>query len=159
MFPTPSWKKMTCDIASEKCKTGIRSNLCPVDGQNPGPFGMNENILNCPKRTIFQSIFCLQIEVSFTIQSKSKLWQNLKWDEKGRESDIINDNNGRTGYILEVDFEYPEELHDLHIDFPFAPEFMEVESNMLSEKQVEIYKLKTWKEISWYWTYRMKISM
>ena len=63
-------------------------------------------------------------------------------DEKRTESDVINDNNGRTGYILEVDFEYPEELHDLHIDFPFAPEFMEVESYMLSEKQVEIYKLK-----------------
>ena len=49
MFPTPSQQKMTCDIASQKFQTGIRSNLSHVDGQNPGPFGMNENILNCPK--------------------------------------------------------------------------------------------------------------
>ena len=42
MFPTPSQQKMTCDIASQKFKTGIRSNLSHVDGQNPGPFGMNE---------------------------------------------------------------------------------------------------------------------
>lgn len=26
------------------------------------------------------------------------------------------------GYILEVDLDYPRHLHDLHIDFPFAPE-------------------------------------
>ena len=30
-------------------RNGIRSNLSPVDGSNPGPFGMNENSLTCPK--------------------------------------------------------------------------------------------------------------
>ena len=68
-------------------------------------------------------------------------YRNLKWDDKTTEDDIINYNNGRTGYILEVDSEYPKELHDLHNDYPLAPEVLNVEADMLSEKQVEKYKL------------------
>ena len=37
------------------------------------------------------------------------------------------------GYILEVDLEYLENLHDSHSDYPSAPEKLKISSNMLSK--------------------------
>ena len=34
--------------------------------------------------------------------------------------------NGRKGYLLEVDVEYPIKLHDIHNDLPFMPEKMKI---------------------------------
>ena len=37
------------------------------------------------------------------------------------------------GHILEVDLEYPKELHDLHNDYPYCPEHLEITPDMLSD--------------------------
>ena len=55
---------------------------------------------------------------------------NFKWLKNASKIDekfIKNyDKNDDIGYFLKVDIEYPEELHDLHIDLPFLPEKMEI---------------------------------
>ena len=42
------------------------------------------------------------------------------------------------GYILEVDLEYPEELHGAHNAYPLAPERMVVKKEWMSEYQISL---------------------
>ncbi|XP_068695967.1 uncharacterized protein [Montipora foliosa] len=46
--------------------------------------------------------------------------------------------NSKKGSILEVDLAYPKELHDLHNDYPLAPEKVKVNKDMLSNYCQEI---------------------
>lgn len=49
---------------------------------------------------------------------------NFQWcqDEFTAASVLEIPDESPTGYILEVDLDYPKELHDLHKDYPFCPE-------------------------------------
>ena len=51
------------------------------------------------------------------------------------KTDQLNDKvvNLNKGLILEVDLEYPTELHDLHNDYPLGPEKIKVTNEMLSD--------------------------
>ena len=49
------------------------------------------------------------------------------------------------GYFLEVDLEYSDELHELHNDYPLAPEKLAVSYDMLSnycKKIADEYEIK-----------------
>ena len=59
----------------------------------------------------------------------------FKWisDEKIKQIDLGKYKaDGKKGFILEVDIEYPQELHDMHNDYPLAPEKVKVSNDMLS---------------------------
>ena len=61
-------------------------------------------------------------------------YRNFRWVEF---NNVIPKRRG-IGHIYEVDLEYPEELHDLHNDYPCAPEKIKVTDDMLSDYCREI---------------------
>ena len=61
-------------------------------------------------------------------------YSGFKWlNQKTISNFCLNSisKNSSIGYILEVDFEYPSELHDLHNNYPLAPEKFEISQNIL----------------------------
>ena len=74
---------------------------------------------------------------------------NFKWMTHKRISKIDLGKykaDGKKGLILEVDLEYPRELHDMHNDYPVCPEKVKVSKNMLSaycKRIAEKYNIST----------------
>ena len=70
----------------------------------------------------------------------------FKWLKNTDKFDIMSiSDKSSIGYFLEVDLEYPDELHALHNDFPLAPEKIAVSSDMLSKyckKNADEYEIK-----------------
>ena len=76
-------------------------------------------------------------------------YSEFKWLNKNGihrfDVDSIGENSS-IGYILEVDFNYPDNSHELHSDYPLVPEKLEISQNMLSNycrNIVSEYGIKT----------------
>ena len=60
-------------------------------------------------------------------------YEKFGWVKNVDELDLTSINKkSDVGYFLEVDLEYPNELHELHNDYPLAPEKLAVSNDMLS---------------------------
>ena len=61
-------------------------------------------------------------------------YDGFKWLKNVDLFDVMSiSEKSLTGYFLKVDLEYPDELHELHNDYPLAPEKLAVSSDMLSK--------------------------
>ena len=68
----------------------------------------------------------------------------FKWLNREDISDFCLNSiseNSPIGYMLEVDLEYPSELHEFHNDYSLAPEKLEISQNMLSKYIVLILRV------------------
>ena len=67
-------------------------------------------------------------------------YKDIKFVNDFKEEHINSWTDNNVGFLLDVDLEYPKELHDKHVDYPLAPEIMNVEASMLSETQKKYTK-------------------
>ena len=66
--------------------------------------------------------------------SEYLLYERFKWLQNVDEFDMMSiSEKNPIGYLLKVELKYPDELHELHIDYPLAPEKLAVSSDMLSK--------------------------
>ena len=66
--------------------------------------------------------------------SEYLLYERFKWLKNVDEFDMMSiSEKNPIGYLLKVELKYPDELHELHIDYPLAPEKLAVSSDMLSK--------------------------
>ena len=77
--------------------------------------------------------------------SKFLLTSGFKWIDP-KEFDLNKyTNNSSKGCVLEIDLEYPKELHELHSDYPLVPDEIEIKREMLSEYQLntaDLYNIR-----------------
>ena len=67
--------------------------------------------------------------------SKYLLYGVFKWSKNVDKFDVMSISEKRPrAYFLKVDLEYPDELLELHHDYPLAPENLVVSSDMLSKR-------------------------
>ena len=77
--------------------------------------------------------------------SKFLLTSGFKWIDP-KEFDLNKyTSNSSKGCVLEIDLEYPKELHELHSDYPLVPDEIEIKREMLSEYQLntaDLYNIR-----------------
>ena len=85
--------------------------LTYLDFNNLYGWAMNQKLPQCDFEWLFEEEY-----------------ENIDWKEI--------DTEGKVGYVLELDLHYPKELHDLHSDFPLAPNKCKIKNEQLSQYQL-----------------------
>ena len=69
--------------------------------------------------------------------------EGFKWLKNVDEFDVMSINEkSPIGYLLEVDFKYPDKLHELHNDYLLGPKKLAVSSDMLLKYEIKVGDVK-----------------
>ena len=124
---------------------GIRGGMCHAIYRYAK--ANNKYMKNYDKNTASPFLIYLDVNNLFGWGMSQKLpVGNFKWIKKvdlsNLNEDFIKsyDENSGKGYILEIDPEYPKNLHKLHSDLPFLPERMKI--NKCSKFTCTVYDKK-----------------
>ena len=124
---------------------GLRGGICYIAKRHAKVNNKYIENYDPKKSSIFITYLDMNNLYGWTM-SEYLPYGEFKWLENIDEFDInsINKKND-TGYFLEVNLEYPDNLHELHNDYPLAPERFAISNNMLSKyckKIADKYKIK-----------------
>ena len=93
------------------------------------------------KQNLRYKLFILTYNLYEHAMSQYLPYFNFKWVkniDKIKQKLMSIKSNSSTGYILEVGLEYPQELNDIHNDYPLAPEKINIPKEWLSDYSLEI---------------------
>ncbi|XP_058986227.1 uncharacterized protein LOC131806273 [Musca domestica] len=130
------------------CKNGIRGGLTQCSNRHS--VANNEDAPNYNSAKPEVNIYYLDVNNLYgTVMTECLPEKDFRWVE-GYEMEKFNDpavilsipDNAPTGFILEVDIEYPPHLHDKHNDLPFLAEKKCVEGSK-TEKLIADFTDKT----------------
>ena len=126
----------------EMIEKGLRGGMCQVshkEAKANNKYMMDDYNANRPSHYInyldANNLYGLAMSMKLPIGK-------LKWIKKILTETMIMDwnENDDNAYILEVDLEYPQEIHDEQADYPLASENMKVEEKLLSRHQRVLYR-------------------
>ncbi|XP_053214135.1 uncharacterized protein LOC128397434 [Panonychus citri] len=94
------------------------------------------------KKTKYMTYLDVNNLYGFALQQTLPI-SDFKFEEEANfeiiyEKCMTGDENNECGYVLEVDLVYPDGLHDLHNDYPLAPEKLVINNEELSSMQQNI---------------------
>jgi hypothetical protein len=124
----------------EMIEKGKRGGMCQVSHKHAK--ANNKYMDNYNSDVVSSYISYLDANNLYGQAMTKKLpYKGFEWsNDINNVDDIINYKDEDDGYFLEVDLDYPKELHDLHADYPLAPEIMNVTKDMVSEHSKKVYK-------------------
>ena len=108
---------------------GMRSGVSYIN-KRYSEASKNDHILYLDMNNLYGCAICQYLPIS-----------NFKWVkniDKIKQKLMNTKNNSSSGYVIEIDLEYPKKLHDIHNDYPLAPEKINIPKEWLSKYRLKI---------------------